>query len=259
MKNLMIALGILSFVFALVGALRGTALATDKPQHDNGALRIGAPWGPANQDLTDPLRVVVTFEVKASKNIPPSAVVAVEDGIDAWEFAIDDREFGWDFDLVPFGNAGATASAARSPLFSHNPNAPPGHGGGGGGNGEDKPDIQIQLKKGGGLIAGQALSTLDGDGFRVGAKIKISGSFLGTASAAVTIKEITMHELGHALSLGHHSNPDDLMGGTVGDANGNPITSISGCDLDGFEEAHHWLTADKVTTPHLNHDTSITC
>jgi len=102
------------------------------------------------------LRGPISFRgIKASGNIPQSAVLAFQDAVDAWEIAIDSREsVVWIFDLVAFGSTSTTVSAVRSPLFSHNPNFPSVHGGGGGGgggNGNDKPDIQIQLKKGGGL------------------------------------------------------------------------------------------------------------
>ncbi len=251
-----IVVGLLVGIFLAFG-VTGTVLAA------NGTLPITAPWGAANlvsSDL-DPPEVVVTYEVKASGNVPQSAVDAVNRGITAWNAAIESREGGWDFDLVPFVSTSAAPSGARSPLFSHagQHGNPPGQGGGGGGGGDDtgngKADIQIQIKKGGGLIAGLTRSTIDADGFRVGASIQISGSFVGIGSDPATIQEITMHELGHALSLGHMiGNEDDLMGPTL------PSDGvISPCDLDGFEEAHHWLTLDSVTVPHLNHVSSVIC
>ena len=209
----------------------GVASATHGGGDDVGTLVIRAPWGPANQD-PGVRRIEVTYRVTANGNLPPAAVTAVNDAVAAWEAAIDGREGGeWDFDLVSF-----TGSA------------------------RDKPDIDIRLKKGGGLIAGQALSKFDRDGFRIQTKITISGSFLGTANLAETIEEIAMHELGHALSLGHHTNQNDLMGTTVGHVNGSPILAISVCDLNGFEEAHHRLTIDTdPSDPHLNHVISISC
>lgn len=205
--------------------------ATDAGTHDDGTLPLVRPWGPSNQDSGDPLRIVITYKVTANGPIPGSAVTAVNDAINTWESDIDTRESGWDFDLVSFTGS------------------PP-----------DKADINIKLKKGGGLVAGQVLRHFDRQGFIDGAKITISGSFLGTPSAAATITEITMHELGHALGLGHHNNENDLMGETVGHIDGSTITSISECDLDGFEEVHHWLTAeDRTATPHLNHVSSILC
>lgn len=65
-----------------------------------------------------------------------------------------------------------------------------------------------------------------------------------------------MHELGHALGLDHHSNEEDLMGPTVGYEGGGP----SACDLDGFEKAHEWLTADLGANGAYRTDaTSIEC
>ena len=206
------------------------ALATDDPNHDSGTLAVRAPWGPANQDPNDSLRVEVTYRVRANGRIPVAAVDAVEAAIDTWEAAINGCESGWAFDLVEFSGG------------------PP-----------SKPDIKIRLKKGGGRVAGQSLRKIDRDGFTVGAKIIISGSFLGTPSDVDTITEITLHEFGHALSLGHHSNQNDLMGTSLGHSDGTPIDSVSECDLDGFEAAHHWLAIDLTATPHLNHATSIVC
>ncbi len=248
--------GLLVGIFLAFG-VTGTVLATDEAGQDSGVLPISAPWGSANQDPSGTLNVVVTYEVKFSPNIPTGAVNAVHAGIAAWNLAINGREGSWAFDLVPFVSTSAATSGAGPPSFLHNPNAPPGHGGGGGGGddtGNGKADIQIQLKKGGGLIAGLTRSTIDADGFRVGASIQISGGFIGIPSEAVTITEITMHELGHALSLGHHSNEADLMGPSL------PSEGfISTCDLDGFVAAHHWLTEDLNTVPHLNHASSVMC
>lgn len=89
-------------------------------------------------------------------------------------------------------------------------------------------------------------------------KISISGGFRGTPSESVTVKEIAMHELGHAFSVRHHQNDNDLMGVSLGHTDGTSITLISECDLDGFEESHHWLT-EGATVPHVNHVPSITC
>ena len=226
-------------------AIGGVVLAA------TGTLNIGAPWGPANQDSADPLRVVVTYTLKASGNIPPEAVGAVEAGVQAWITAIDDRETdgknSWDFDIVPFSDSNLPSGISRgSPVFACHSrgNDSKGCGTPPPSNGDGKPDIEIQLKKGGGVIAGSAQSTFE-NGFRVHVKIQISGSAFGLENDVDTNTE---------LGLGHHSNNDDLMGRTVGGEG-----FISACDLDGFEESHHWLTTDVVTTPHTNHETSILC
>ena len=220
-----------------------------------GTLDIGAPWGPANQ--TADKHVEVTYTIKASGNIPDATVEAVEDGVTAWIEAINTREGGaWVFDIVPFSDSTLPSGVSRgSPVFAcHRGQGSPDKGGCGNGDDGGKPDIEIQLKKGGGLIAGSAQSTIE-NGFRVHVKIQISGSAFGLANLTDTITEVTKHELGHAFGLGHHSNEDDLMGRTVGSIGG-----ISACDLDGFEESQHWLTTDPTATvPHTNHVLSIAC
>lgn len=198
----------------------------------SGTLPIGAPWGGADQ-VGAPLdrHVKVSYRINAGRNTPQAALDAVQDAIDAWNAGIDGRQSGWAFDLVEFTGARRT-----------------------------KPDIDIRLKRGGGVIAGQALSKFDREeGFRTGVKITISGSAFGFANEPATVKEITMHEVGHALALGHHSNEDDLMGPTVGKINGARITEISDCDLDGFEAAHQWLTDKTAGVPELNLENSIDC
>lgn len=208
------------------------ALAVHNAGDSSGTLGIEPPWGPADQDPAHPQRVEVTYVVKAGSKVPASTVQAVNEAIAAWNAGIDAREAAagnaWDFDLVPKpkGVKGA--------------------------------DIEIQIKSGGGRIAGSALSSFSG-GFRVKVRIQISGSSFGQPNADATVKEITLHELGHALGLGHHSNENDLLGPTVGHTDGSAITTISSCDLDGFEESHHWLTKDQAGSPHPNHVTSITC
>jgi hypothetical protein len=218
-----------------------------------GTLVLGPAWGEA--DRTDANRVEVTYTIKAGRSVPIEAVAAVEAGIDAWNDAIDNLEAGWDFDLVPYVNGGTTSLSGGPPSGSHRPeHNPPGRGGGGG-NG-DEPDITIQLKKGGGVIAGSAQRTLDNNGYVIKVKLQISGSAFGLQNDAATITEVTMHELGHALGLGHHSNQDDLMGTTVGYEGGGP----SACDLAGFVLVHEWLTDGVTSTgPYIIPDASITC
>lgn len=230
-----------------------------------GTLGLGPPWGTADQ--TDTNRVEVSYAVKASGKIPPEALAAVQNGIDDWNAAIDSREADddnlWDFDLEPLADASSGSSSGGPPSAHHReghkggPDNGKGNGSSGGnGKGGGDADISIQLKKGGGVIAGSAQRTIDEEGFVVAVKIQISGSAFGLENDPETIREVTMHELGHALALGHHSNEDDLMGPTLGYEGGGP----SACDLDGFEQAHEWLTADLgAKGAYVTDATSIEC
>lgn len=245
----------------LLAAFLAPLMFTAAARAAAGTLDICCPWGAADQTAEGARQVEVSYGISTKGPVSQSAVDAVQAAINDWNAAIDTRERGrgWDFDLVPFGRVGGAAGNARGNgfAFDHNPNAPPGNGGGGGDDGGSGggPDISITIKKGGGVIAGSAQRTVDAGGFVVQVKISISGSAFGLENDSATIKEVAMHELGHALGLGHHSNEADLMGHTVGYEGGGP----SACDLDGFVAVHHWLTTDTDGAPHLNHVSSVTC
>jgi len=120
---------------------------------------------------------------------------------------------------------------------------------------KDKPDIDIKFKIGGGMIAGQALRQFDTAGFIKSVKLTISGKAFGDPNNAATITQITKHELGHALGLGHADFDGDLMSTTV-QGGGNMITV---CDIEGVMQANHWFIVDLVDTPHPPHVSSVTC
>ena len=103
---------------------------------------------------------------------------------------------------------------------------------------DDKPDIEIKIKKGGGpFVAGTARRSIDSQGFITKVNITVSGSFGFIQTPLDDIEDTTLHEMGHALGLFHHSNEDDLMGRTLGFEADSP----SACDLDGFEEMTNGL------------------
>ena len=114
-------------------------------------------------------------------------------------------------------------------------------------------DISVKFKTGGGMIAGQALRKFDRQGFISSVNLTISGSGFGLRNSQATIAEITRHEMGHALGLGH-ANFDDLMDPTVGGS-----SLISSCDREGVRQANHWKLADGAATPHQPHVTHIGC
>ena len=184
----------------------------------------------------------------------------MQEAIDNWNAAIHGRELlagGLrDFDLVAVGANGALVNHHCKGSHFDPETCAGGGGPGNGGGGGEGPDITIQIKKGGGVVAGSAQSTFE-NGFRVSVRIQISGSSFGIGNADETVREIALHELGHALALGHHSNEADLMGRTVGSE--STLTGVpSDCDLDGFAAAHQWLTSGSGT-PALNQPDEIIC
>jgi len=114
-----------------------------------------------------------------------------------------------------------------------------------------KADVNVNFKKGGGMIAGQALRSFDSDGFVKGVKVAVSGSAFGSVNNVDTVKQVVKHEFGHALGLNHANFDGDLMSTTVQTGSG----IISGCDIQGVMEANHWKLVDNSTphAPHVNH------
>ena len=100
-----------------------------------------------------------------------------------------------------------------------------------------KANIDIKFKRGGGVIAGQALRKFGKrrSPFVKSVRLIISGMAFGDPSNQATIGEITRHEMGHALGIGH-ANFSDLMDPTVGG-----VFTISLCDVDAVEAANQWI------------------
>lgn len=117
----------------------------------------------------------------------------------------------------------------------------------------DKAVNKVKLNRGGGLIAGSAKRNFDRDGFVRSVDLTISLKSFGSPNDQDTVAEITRHEMGHALGLGH-ANFDDLMDPTVGGVN-----TISSCDVDGVAEAQHWKLVDASSTPHQPHVNHVGC
>lgn len=121
-------------------------------------------------------------------------------------------------------------------------------------SGKEKIDINVQFKKGGGMIAGQALRKFDGNSFIDSVQIQISGSAFGTPSNVATVKQITRHEMGHALGIGHANFDGDLMSTTVQSGSEN----VSICDINGVKAANH-LKFEDNSSPHHPHTDHVHC
>lgn len=161
----------------------------------------------------------VTVSVNAGRGVSAAAVDQVRRAIADWQHAIDSRTGSFAFTEVA-GDA----------------------------------DVVVKVKKGGGMVQGQALCKSDG-GFFIDCKVNVSGKAFGSDNPDDTVLSIAIQELGHSLGLLHADNPDDVMYGTLRNP---PNTRISECDLDAWEEVMHWLV-DDGTSAHPPHVDSVSC
>lgn len=96
------------------------------------------------------------------------------------------------------------------------------------------------------VTAAQSTNNLDENGFISGVLITISRSAFGNTFDSNKIKQLTQHEIGHALGLGHTNFNGDLMSIIVDNKTG----SISKCDIDAILEANQWKLVDSGVTPY---------
>jgi predicted Zn-dependent protease len=97
------------------------------------------------------------------------------------------------------------------------------------------------------VTAAQSTNNLDENGFISSVLITISRSAFGDTFDSNKIKQLTQHEIGHALGLGHTNFNGDLMSVIV---DNNKTGSISKCDIDAILEANQWKVVDSDVAPY---------
>lgn len=116
-------------------------------------------------------------------------------------------------------------------------------------------DVEVTFNKDGEEIAGQTVNNFDRYGFIDKVQMTISKNAFGTKFDTKTIEQISKHEMGHALGLGHANFDGNLMTEQVNDGAG----SIADCEIKSVNEANRWKLKDDSDQPYAPSKSNVQC
>lgn len=131
---------------------------------------------------------------------------------------------------------------------------------------DNDADIEVQFEEGfGGMVAGATIIKYDGDGLinratiilpKAAFYVEYESEVFGVQFSSQKLKEIAVHEIGHALGLGHANFDADLMSQRL---SSEELLSISQCDVNGILQANYWKLVNNDNTPENPNESSVNC
>jgi hypothetical protein len=107
------------------------------------------------------------------------------------------------------------------------------------------------------VAGGKSVSSFDNNGFITSVKITLAKTAFGSTLSTRGIEQIALHELGHALGIGHANFKGDLMSPIVNDEK----SSISQCDLRAVKQANRLedIILNSDSRDHMLHQVKVYC
>jgi hypothetical protein len=116
-------------------------------------------------------------------------------------------------------------------------------------------DVEIYFRDDGGHKAGETRNYFDRYGFLAKSRVVISEAAFGFRFSVPQLEQITKHEMGHVLGLGHSTFDGSLMTRNV-----DPYTgSISDCEINAVYKAQHWKLEEDRSFPNYPQQEYVEC
>lgn len=116
-------------------------------------------------------------------------------------------------------------------------------------------DVEIYFRDDGGHKAGETRNYFDGNGFLTKSRVIVSEAAFGFGFNIHQLEQITKHEIGHVLGLGHSTFDGSLMTRKVDPDTG----SVSDCEINAVYKAQHWKFEEDSNFPDYPEQEYVEC